>query len=68
VEYLDEVLKKEPRITVVGIAGPGDPMAEAKRTLETIERINAKYPTCSTACPPTGWPCPSTWTVWPSWA
>ena len=31
VEYLDEVLKKEPRITVVGIAGPGDPMAEAKR-------------------------------------
>ena len=44
VEYLDEVLKKEPRITVVGIAGPGDPMAEAKRTLETIERINAKYP------------------------
>jgi len=44
VEYLDEVLKKEPRITVVGIAGPGDPMAEAKRTIETIERINAKYP------------------------
>jgi nitrogen fixation protein NifB len=44
VEYLDEVLKKEPRITVVGIAGPGDPMAEARRTLETIERINAKYP------------------------
>ena len=44
VEYLDEVLAKEPRITVVGIAGPGDPMAEAKRTIETIERINAKYP------------------------
>jgi predicted Fe-Mo cluster-binding NifX family protein len=44
VEYLDEVLKKEPRITVVGIAGPGDPMAEAKRTIETIERINKKYP------------------------
>ncbi|MDY0228157.1 MAG: radical SAM protein, partial [Desulfomicrobium apsheronum] len=44
VEYLDEVLRKEPRITVVGIAGPGDPMAEAKRTIETIERINRKYP------------------------
>jgi len=44
VEYLDEVLKKEPRITVVGIAGPGDPMAEAERTLATIEKINEKYP------------------------
>jgi nitrogen fixation protein NifB len=44
VEYLDEVLKKEPRITVVGIAGPGDPMAEAEKTIATIERINAKYP------------------------
>lgn len=44
VEYLDEVLKKEPRITVVGIAGPGDPMAEAEKTIATIEKINAKYP------------------------
>ncbi|MGE4440673.1 MAG: nitrogenase cofactor biosynthesis protein NifB [Desulfomicrobium sp.] len=44
VEYLDEVLRKEPRITVVGIAGPGDPMAEAEKTIATIERINAKYP------------------------
>lgn len=44
VEYLEEVLRKEPRITVVGIAGPGDPMAEAAKTIETIERINAKYP------------------------
>lgn len=44
VEYLDEVLAREPRISVVGIAGPGDPMAESAKTLETIERVNAKYP------------------------
>ncbi len=44
VEYLDEVLRKEPRITVVGIAGPGDPMADAEKTIATIEGINAKYP------------------------
>jgi nitrogen fixation protein NifB len=44
VEYLDEVLRKEPRITVVGIAGPGDPMAEAEKTIATIEKINEKYP------------------------
>lgn len=44
VEYLDEVLAKEPRITVVGIAGPGDPMADADKTIATIEAINAKYP------------------------
>ncbi|MEG6552646.1 nitrogen fixation protein NifB, partial [Desulfocurvibacter africanus] len=34
--YLDRVLEKEPRITVVGIAGPGDPFANAEATLETI--------------------------------
>jgi nitrogen fixation protein NifB len=43
-EYLDEVLAREPRITVAGIAGPGDPMANPEKTIATIEKINAKHP------------------------
>lgn len=44
VVYMEEVLGVEPRITVVGIAGPGDPMANASQTLETIRRIKTKWP------------------------
>lgn len=42
--YLDRVLEKEPRITVVGIAGPGDPFANAEQTLETIRLIRQRHP------------------------
>ncbi len=42
--YVDKVLAVEPRITVIGIAGPGDPMAEPEKTLETIRRVHAKHP------------------------
>jgi len=42
--YMEQVLAVEPRITVVGIAGPGDPMANAKQTLETMRRIKDKWP------------------------
>ena len=42
--YMDEVLAAEPRITVVGIAGPGDPMAQPEKVLETIRLIRAKHP------------------------
>ena len=42
--YLDQVLEKEPRITVVGIAGPGDPFANAQETLETIRLIRERHP------------------------
>jgi len=38
------VLEKEPRITVVGIAGPGDPMANPAETLETMRLIRREYP------------------------
>ncbi|GAB7081196.1 nitrogenase cofactor biosynthesis protein NifB [Megalodesulfovibrio paquesii] len=44
VHYMDKVLAKEPRITVVGIAGPGDPMANASQTLDTMRRLNKKHP------------------------
>ena len=43
-EYMAEVLKAEPRISVAGIAGPGDPMANPERTLETIRRIKKRFP------------------------
>lgn len=42
--YLDEVLKQKPNISVVGIAGPGDPFANAEQTLETFERVRRAYP------------------------
>lgn len=42
--YMDKVLEKEPRISVAGIAGPGDPFANAGETLETMRLIRQKYP------------------------
>lgn len=42
--YMDKVLEKEPRITVAGIAGPGDPFANADETMETMRLIRNKYP------------------------
>jgi nitrogen fixation protein NifB len=42
--YLAEVLKEKPHIKVVGIAGPGDPFANAEQTLETFERTRNAYP------------------------
>ncbi len=44
VRYVAEVVEREPRITVVGIAGPGDPMANPDETLETMRLIRAKFP------------------------
>ncbi len=43
-EYMDKVLAKEPRITVAGIAGPGDPFANPVETLETMRLLNEKHP------------------------
>ncbi|MBI5519981.1 MAG: radical SAM protein [Desulfovibrio sp.] len=43
-EYTKQVLDKEPRITVIGIAGPGDPMANPAETLETMRLIREAYP------------------------
>lgn len=43
-EYVKQVLEKEPRITVVGIAGPGDPMANPAETLETMRLIRESFP------------------------
>ncbi|MGW8161130.1 MAG: nitrogenase cofactor biosynthesis protein NifB [Desulfobulbales bacterium] len=42
--YMERVLQKEPRISVAGIAGPGDPFANADETLKTMRLIREKYP------------------------
>ncbi len=42
--YLEEVLLRKPEIRVVGIAGPGDPFANADQTLETCGRVRRRYP------------------------
>jgi nitrogen fixation protein NifB len=42
--YLGKVLEKVPNISVVGIAGPGDPFANADATMDTLELIGKKYP------------------------
>ncbi|MBI5015297.1 MAG: nitrogenase cofactor biosynthesis protein NifB [Deltaproteobacteria bacterium] len=42
--YVAEIVAHEPRITVVGIAGPGDPFANAEETLETMRLIRERFP------------------------
>lgn len=44
IRYLDAVLQKDPRISVVGIAGPGDPFATPERTLETLRLVRERHP------------------------
>jgi nitrogen fixation protein NifB len=42
--YLDSVMAKIENISVVGIAGPGDPFANPYETLETMSLVRKKYP------------------------
>jgi nitrogen fixation protein NifB len=42
--YLDKAIERNPKITVAGIAGPGDPFANPEETMETLRLIRAKYP------------------------
>jgi nitrogen fixation protein NifB len=43
-EYMEKVLAREPRITVAGIAGPGDPFANPAEVIETMRLLNARHP------------------------
>ena len=43
-EYLDTVFEKKKNISVVGIAGPGDPFANPDETLKTMEMVRSRYP------------------------
>ncbi|BHH86139.1 NifB/NifX family molybdenum-iron cluster-binding protein [Desulforhopalus sp. 52FAK] len=42
--YMDKVIEKEPRITVAGIAGPGDPFANGPETIGTMRNIRRNHP------------------------
>ncbi len=42
--YMEKVLEKEPRISVAGIAGPGDPFANGDETMETLRLIRRNFP------------------------
>nr|WP_319394476.1 nitrogenase cofactor biosynthesis protein NifB [uncultured Desulfobacter sp.] len=42
--YLAEVVEAKPNISVVGIAGPGDPFANGEKTMETMTKVRAAYP------------------------
>ncbi len=42
--YLDYVLEEVKNISVVGIAGPGDPFANPDETMETLRLVRNKYP------------------------
>jgi nitrogen fixation protein NifB len=42
--YLKELHKELPEITVVGIAGPGDPFANPEATIETLKLVRQEYP------------------------
>jgi nitrogen fixation protein NifB len=43
-KYTDGVVERMPNTTVVGIAGPGDPMANPVETLDTLRRVRERYP------------------------
>jgi nitrogen fixation protein NifB len=42
--YLRAVMRRDPRISVVGVAGPGDAFATPETTLETLRLVRAEYP------------------------
>jgi nitrogen fixation protein NifB len=42
--YLDELLSEKKNISVVGIAGPGDPFANPVETLKTLELVRSSHP------------------------
>lgn len=42
--YLEEVFAQKGNISVVGIAGPGDPFANPEETMETLSRVRARFP------------------------
>ncbi|MBN2235897.1 MAG: radical SAM protein, partial [Opitutales bacterium] len=42
--YVEKVFDRSNNITVVGIAGPGDPFANPDETMETLRLVRAQYP------------------------
>jgi nitrogen fixation protein NifB len=44
VEYLKELTKHIENLSVIGIAGPGDPFANPEETLETMRLVKKEFP------------------------
>ena len=44
VGYVENLFKFRQDISVIGIAGPGDPMCDADKTLSTFEKCKARFP------------------------
>jgi len=44
IEYLRHYTERTSNLSVVGIAGPGDPFACAEETLETLRMVKAEFP------------------------
>ena len=44
VAYMQELDSRLENLAVVGIAGPGDPFANPKETLETMRRVSEEFP------------------------
>ncbi|HBD08941.1 MAG TPA: nitrogen fixation protein NifB, partial [Syntrophobacteraceae bacterium] len=42
--YLERVVEKLPNLAVVGIAGPGDPLANPAETLEILRLVRERFP------------------------
>ena len=42
--YLEFLLRRRKDISVIGIAGPGDPLCDPERTLQTLRAVHAAYP------------------------
>ncbi len=42
--WLEKLIELKPNLSVVGIAGPGDPFANPEETMETLRLVRAKYP------------------------
>lgn len=43
-DYVDRVRREVPNLAVVGVAGPGDPFANARRTLDTLREVSRRHP------------------------
>ncbi len=44
IAYLKDLKQKLPNLSVVGIAGPGDPFANPEETMETLKLVNQEFP------------------------
>ncbi|MFW5750242.1 MAG: NifB/NifX family molybdenum-iron cluster-binding protein [Planctomycetota bacterium] len=42
--YVERMVERDPALSVIGIAGPGDPFANAERTMATLRMVHARFP------------------------